>query len=96
MPPKKLQLRATSANASSLLDPESEDVSLETTVRTAEDASSSDEQRGGSGRSVRQLMERTELLSSIQALKIELGQRSMLLDTVRAQHLTQVPNTCPR
>lgn len=90
MPPKKHQLKPASANASSSLDMESEDISLETTVRTAEDVSSSDEQRGGSEKLTRQLIERKQLLHTIQLLKIELGQKNMLLDTMKADHMSQV------
>lgn len=90
MPPKKQHLKAAPANASSSLDQESEDISLETTVRTAEDVSSSDEQRGGSDHVTRQLIERKELLHSIQLLKVELGQKRLLVDTMKADHMSQV------
>lgn len=91
MPPKKHRLKPASANASSSLDLESEDISLETTVRTTEDVSSSDEQRGGSDQVTRQMIERKELLHTIQLLKIDLSQKSMLLDTVKAESMSRVP-----
>lgn len=89
MPPRKHQPKPASANASSSLDVESEDVSLETTVRTAEDVSSSDEQRG-SGTVTRQLIERKELLHTIELLKVDLRQKSMLLDSMRTEHTSKV------
>lgn len=90
MPPKRHHLKPASANASSSLDMESEDVSLETTVRTTEDVSSSDEQRGGSEKVTRQLIERKELLHTIQLLKIDLCQKDMLLDNTKADHMSKV------
>uniref|UniRef100_H3DI21 Progesterone immunomodulatory binding factor 1 n=1 Tax=Tetraodon nigroviridis TaxID=99883 RepID=H3DI21_TETNG len=89
MPPKKDQLKPASANASSSLDVESEDVSLETTVRTAEDVSSSDEQRG-SEKLTRQLIERKELFHTIELLKVDLRQKSMLLDNMKGEHMSKV------
>lgn len=88
MPPKKHQTKA--ANASSSLDPESEDISLETTVPTTEDVSSSDEQRGGSQKVTRQLIERKELLHNVQLLKIELSQKNLVLDNMKADHMSKV------
>lgn len=90
MPPKKHHLKPTSANASSSLDMESEDISLETTVRTTEDVSSSDEQRGGSEKVTRHLIERKELLHTIQLLKIDLSQKNTLLDSMKADHMSKV------
>lgn len=90
MAPKRHQLKPASANASSSLDMESEDISLETTVRTAEDVSSSDEQRGGFEKVSRQLIERKELLQTIELLKIDLGQKNMLLDAMKAEHMSKV------
>lgn len=89
MPPKKDHLKPASANASSSLDVESEDVSLETTVRTAEDVSSSDEQRG-SEKLTRQLIERKELFHTIELLKVDLRQKSMLLDNMKGEHMSKV------
>lgn len=69
---------------------ESEDISLETTVRTTEDVSSSDEQRGGSEKVTRHLIERKELLHTIQLLKIDLSQKNTLLDSMKADHVSKV------
>uniref|UniRef100_A0A7N9AVK6 Progesterone immunomodulatory binding factor 1 n=1 Tax=Mastacembelus armatus TaxID=205130 RepID=A0A7N9AVK6_9TELE len=65
------------------LDLESEDISLETTVPTTEDVSSSDEQRDGSQRVTRQLIERKELLHNLQLLKIELSQKNLIIDNMK-------------
>uniref|UniRef100_A0A8C5A1H2 Progesterone immunomodulatory binding factor 1 n=1 Tax=Gadus morhua TaxID=8049 RepID=A0A8C5A1H2_GADMO len=88
MPPKKQQRKPT-ANISSSLDLESEDISLETTVPT-EDISSSDEQRNGSQKVTRQLIERKELLHNIQRLKIELSQKNLAIDNMKVDHLTSI------
>ncbi|XP_036419362.1 progesterone-induced-blocking factor 1 [Colossoma macropomum] len=84
MPPKK-QKDAT-ANISSSL--ESEDISLETTVPT-EDISSSDE-KNGSRKVTKQLLERKELLHNIQLLKIELSQKNLIIDNLKVEHLTKI------
>ncbi|XP_056148103.1 progesterone-induced-blocking factor 1 [Lampris incognitus] len=88
MAPKKQQMVPT-ANTSSSLDMESEEISLETTVPT-EDVSSSDEQRDGSQKVTRQLIERKELLHNLQLLKIELSQRNLVIDNLKADHLTKI------
>uniref|UniRef100_A0A3Q4HT19 Progesterone immunomodulatory binding factor 1 n=1 Tax=Neolamprologus brichardi TaxID=32507 RepID=A0A3Q4HT19_NEOBR len=90
MPPKKQHLKPTAANVSSSLDLESEDISLETTVPTTEDVSSSDEQRNGSQKVTRQLIERKELLHNIQLLKIELSQKNLIIDNMKADHMSKV------
>lgn len=90
MPPKKQQLRPRTANISSSLDLESEDISLETTVPTTEDISSSDEQRDGSQKVTRQLIERKELLHNVQLLKIELSQKNLIIDNMKADHMSKV------
>lgn len=90
MPPKKQQLRPSRANVSSSLDLESEDLSLETTVPTTEDISSSDEQRDGSQKVTRQLIERKQLLQSVQLLKIELSQKNLIIDNMKADHMSKV------
>ncbi|XP_058507413.1 progesterone-induced-blocking factor 1 [Solea solea] len=90
MPPKKYQLKTAAANASTSLEPESEDISLETTVPTTEDVSSSDEQRGGSQKPTRQLLERKELLYSVQLLKIELSQKNLTIDNMKADHMSKI------
>lgn len=90
MPPKKQQLKPTAVNFSSSLDLESEDISLETTVPTTEDVSSSDEQRDGSQKVTRQLIERKELLHNLQLLKIELSQKNLIIDNMKADHMAKV------
>uniref|UniRef100_A0A8D0AMB0 Progesterone immunomodulatory binding factor 1 n=1 Tax=Sander lucioperca TaxID=283035 RepID=A0A8D0AMB0_SANLU len=85
----KLNLRPTAANVSSSLDLESEDISLETTVPTTEDISSSDEQRDGSQKVTRQLIERKELLHNVQLLKIELSQKNLIIDNMKADHMSK-------
>lgn len=90
MPPKKQHLKPTAANVSSSLDLESEDISLETTVPTTEDVSSSDEQRNGSQKVTRQLIERKELLHNVQLLKIELSQKNLIIDNMKADHMSKV------
>uniref|UniRef100_A0AAX7U0D1 Progesterone immunomodulatory binding factor 1 n=1 Tax=Astatotilapia calliptera TaxID=8154 RepID=A0AAX7U0D1_ASTCA len=90
MPPKKQHLKPTAANVSSSLDLESEDISLETTVPTTEDVSSSDEQRNGSQKVTRQLIERKELLHNIQLLKIELSQKNLIIDNMKADHMSKI------
>uniref|UniRef100_A0A3Q0RC72 Progesterone immunomodulatory binding factor 1 n=1 Tax=Amphilophus citrinellus TaxID=61819 RepID=A0A3Q0RC72_AMPCI len=90
MPPKKQQLKPTAANVSSSLDLESEDISLETTVPTTEDVSSSDEQRNGSQKVTRQLIERKELLHNVQLLKIELSQKNLIIDNMKADHMSKI------
>ncbi|XP_043991669.1 progesterone-induced-blocking factor 1 [Gambusia affinis] len=90
MPPKKQQPKPTAANVSSSLDLESEDLSLETTVPTTEDVSSSDEQRNGSQKVTRQLIERKELLHTLQLLKIELSQKNLIIDNMKADHMSKV------
>lgn len=92
MPPKKQQPKPTAANVSSSLDLESEDLSLETTVPTTEDVSSSDEQRNGSQKVTRQLIERKELLHTLQLLKIELSQKNLIIDNMKADHMSKVPD----
>uniref|UniRef100_A0AAY4F057 Progesterone-induced-blocking factor 1 n=1 Tax=Denticeps clupeoides TaxID=299321 RepID=A0AAY4F057_9TELE len=73
------------ANVSSSL--ESEDISLETTVPT-EDISSSDEKERGL-KVTKQLIERKELLQSIQLLKIELSRKNLVIDNLKSDLLTK-------
>lgn len=87
---KKHQTKPRAANVSSSLDLESEDVSLETTVPTTEDVSSSDEQRDGTQKVTQQLIQRKELLHSVQLLKIELSQKNLIIDNMKADHLSRV------
>uniref|UniRef100_A0AAX7SDC2 Progesterone immunomodulatory binding factor 1 n=1 Tax=Astatotilapia calliptera TaxID=8154 RepID=A0AAX7SDC2_ASTCA len=82
--------KLSKANVSSSLDLESEDISLETTVPTTEDVSSSDEQRNGSQKVTRQLIERKELLHNIQLLKIELSQKNLIIDNMKADHMSKI------
>ncbi|XP_077469220.1 progesterone-induced-blocking factor 1 isoform X2 [Stigmatopora argus] len=74
MLPKKP--KSTAVNISSSLDLESEDVSLETT------AHSSDE--------MRQLIERKELLQTIQLQKIELSQKDLTIENMKADYMSKV------
>lgn len=67
---------------------ESEDISLETTVPT--DDISSSEEREGKVKITRQLIERKELLHNIQLLKIELSQKTMMIDNLKVDYLTKV------
>ncbi|KAM7385437.1 hypothetical protein PAMP_001520 [Pampus punctatissimus] len=90
MPPKKQYLKPTTANVSSSLDLESENISLETTVPTTEDFSSSDEQRDGSQKVTRQLIERKELLHKVQLLEIELSRKNLIIDNMKADYLTKI------
>ncbi|XP_075997906.1 progesterone-induced-blocking factor 1 [Genypterus blacodes] len=89
MPPKKPQVKSRLANVSSSLDLESEDVSLETTVPTTEDMSSSDEQRDATQKVTRQLIERKQLLHSLQLLRIELSQKSLIIDNMKADNMSK-------
>ncbi|XP_061767675.1 progesterone-induced-blocking factor 1 isoform X3 [Nerophis ophidion] len=88
MPPKKQTSAA--ANISSSLDLESEDISLETTVHTAEDLSSSDEQRASSQKVTRQLIERKQLLQNVELLKIELSRKNLTIDNMKADYMSKV------
>ncbi|XP_072513754.1 progesterone-induced-blocking factor 1 [Salminus brasiliensis] len=84
MPPKK-QKDGTPNISSSL---ESEDISLETTAPT-EDISSSDE-KDGSRKVTKQLLERKELIHNLQLLKIELSQKNLIIDNLKVEHLTKI------
>ncbi|NXI78705.1 PIBF1 factor, partial [Rhipidura dahli] len=74
------------ANVSSSL--ESEDISLETTVPT--DDISSSEEREGTVKITKQLIERKELLHNIQLLKIELSQKNLMIDNLKVEYLTKI------
>uniref|UniRef100_A0A8C5N6N2 Progesterone immunomodulatory binding factor 1 n=1 Tax=Gouania willdenowi TaxID=441366 RepID=A0A8C5N6N2_GOUWI len=89
MAPKKQQSRRTAANASSSLDL-SEDISLETTVPTTEDVSSSDEQKRGPQKVTLQLIEKHELMHNVQLLKIDLSQKNLIIDNMKAEHMSKV------
>ncbi|XP_075119234.1 progesterone-induced-blocking factor 1-like [Leptodactylus fuscus] len=67
---------------------ESEDISLETTVPT--DDISSSEERNGSPKITRQLIERKELLHNLQLLKIELSQKNLMIDNLKGEYLTKI------
>nr|XP_054511001.1 progesterone-induced-blocking factor 1 [Agelaius phoeniceus] len=73
-------------NVSSSL--ESEDISLETTVPT--DEVSSSEEREGSVKITKQLIERKELLHNLQLLKIELSQKNLMIDNLKVEYLTKI------
>ncbi|NXR45831.1 PIBF1 factor, partial [Hippolais icterina] len=67
---------------------ESEDVSLETTVPT--DDVSSSEEREGTVKITKQLIERKELLHNLQLLKIELSQKNLMIDNLKVEYLTKI------
>ncbi|NXF88525.1 PIBF1 factor, partial [Eubucco bourcierii] len=67
---------------------ESEDISLETTVPT--DDVSSSEEREGTVKVTKQLIERKELLHNIQLLKIELSQKNLMIDNLKVEYLTKI------
>ncbi|XP_075447131.1 progesterone-induced-blocking factor 1 isoform X2 [Ascaphus truei] len=67
---------------------ESEDISLETSVPT--DDISSSEERNGSTKITRQLIERKELLHNLQLLKIELSQKNLMIDNLKGEYLTRI------
>ncbi|NXY21522.1 PIBF1 factor, partial [Atrichornis clamosus] len=73
-------------NVSSSL--ESEDISLETTVPT--DDVSSSEEREGTVKVTKQLIERKELLHNLQLLKIELSQKNLMIDNLKVEYLTKI------
>ncbi|NXC06625.1 PIBF1 factor, partial [Orthonyx spaldingii] len=73
-------------NVSSSL--ESEDISLETTVPT--DDVSSSEEREGTVKVMKQLIERKELLHNLQLLKIELSQKNLMIDNLKVEYLTKI------
>ncbi|NXK37615.1 PIBF1 factor, partial [Piprites chloris] len=67
---------------------ESEDVSLETTMPT--DDVSSSEEKEGTVKITKQLIERKELLHNLQLLKIELSQRNLMIDNLKVEYLTKI------
>ncbi|KAM8976481.1 progesterone-induced-blocking factor 1 [Pelodytes ibericus] len=67
---------------------ESEDISLETTVPT--DDVSSSEEKNGSTKITRQLIERKELLHNLQLLKIELSQKNLMIENLKGEYLTKI------
>ncbi|NXO76879.1 PIBF1 factor, partial [Sitta europaea] len=73
-------------NVSSSL--ESEDISLETTVPT--DDVSSSEEREGTVKITKQLIERKELIHNVQLLKIELSQKNLMIDNLKVEYLTKI------
>ncbi|XP_074155342.1 progesterone-induced-blocking factor 1 isoform X2 [Sminthopsis crassicaudata] len=83
---QKIPKELKRVNISSSL--ESEDLSLETTMPT--DEISSSEEREGKTVITRQLIERKELLHSIQLLKIELSQKNLIIDNMKVDHLTKI------
>ncbi|NXA14047.1 PIBF1 factor, partial [Sapayoa aenigma] len=73
-------------NVSSSL--ESEDLSLETTMPT--DDVSSSEEKEGTVKITKQLIERKELLHNLQLLKIELSQKNLMIDNLKVEYLTKI------
>ncbi|NXH11586.1 PIBF1 factor, partial [Bucco capensis] len=73
-------------NVSSSL--ESEDISLETTIPT--DDVSSSEEREGTVKITKQLIERKELLHNLQLLKIDLSQKNLMIDNLKVEYLTKI------
>uniref|UniRef100_A0A8B9B7I4 Progesterone immunomodulatory binding factor 1 n=1 Tax=Anser brachyrhynchus TaxID=132585 RepID=A0A8B9B7I4_9AVES len=67
---------------------ESEDISLETTIPT--DDLSSSEEREGTVKVTKQLIERKELLHNLQLLKIELSQKNLMIDNLKVEYLTKI------
>ncbi|XP_061223737.1 progesterone-induced-blocking factor 1 isoform X2 [Neopsephotus bourkii] len=67
---------------------ESEDISLETTVPT--DDISSSEEREGTVKITKQLIERKELLHNLQLVKIELSQKNLMIDNLKVEYLTKI------
>ncbi|RMC06962.1 hypothetical protein DUI87_16414 [Hirundo rustica rustica] len=67
---------------------ESEDISLETTVPT--DDVSSSEEKEGTVKITKQLIERKELLHNLQLLKIELSQKNLMIDNLKVEYLTKI------
>ncbi|CAH2223875.1 Hypothetical predicted protein [Pelobates cultripes] len=67
---------------------ESEDISLETTVPT--DDVSSSEEKNGSTKITRQLIERKEMLHNLQLLKIELSQKNLMIENLKGEYLTKI------
>ncbi|XP_030333386.1 progesterone-induced-blocking factor 1 isoform X2 [Strigops habroptila] len=67
---------------------ESEDISLETTIPT--DDISSSEERDGTVKITKQLIERKELLHNLQLLKIELSQKNLMIDNLKVEYLTKI------
>ncbi|KAM7131427.1 progesterone-induced-blocking factor 1 isoform 2-T2 [Ciconia maguari] len=67
---------------------ESEDISLETTIPT--DDVSSSEERDGTVKITKQLIERKELFHNLQLLKIELSQKNLMIDNLKVEYLTKI------
>ncbi|XP_061485960.1 progesterone-induced-blocking factor 1 [Rhineura floridana] len=83
---RKASRESKKVNVSSSL--ELEDISLETTVPT--DDISSSEDREGTIKITRGLIERKELLHNLQLLKIELSQKNLMLDNLKVEYLTKI------
>ncbi|XP_066286354.1 progesterone-induced-blocking factor 1-like [Branchiostoma lanceolatum] len=77
---------------------DTEDLSLETTVPTDfSDEAEGDRSRGGGGRARRekekvtkQLIERKQLAHDLQLVKIELSQKNLIIENLKAEHVTKV------
>ncbi|XP_008945732.1 PREDICTED: progesterone-induced-blocking factor 1-like [Merops nubicus] len=67
---------------------ESEDLSLETTIPT--DEVSSSEEREGTVKITKEMIERKELLHNLQRLKIELSQKNLLISNLKVEYLTKI------
>ncbi|KAI6078600.1 Progesterone-induced-blocking factor 1 isoform X1 [Aix galericulata] len=83
---RKTSKETRKVNISSSL--ESEDISLETTIPT--DDLSSSEEREGTVKITKQLIERKELLHNLQLLKIELSQKNLMIDNLKVEYLTKI------
>nr|XP_027328774.1 progesterone-induced-blocking factor 1 isoform X3 [Anas platyrhynchos] len=83
---RKSSKETRKVNISSSL--ESEDISLETTIPT--DDLSSSEEREGTVKITKQLIERKELLHNLQLLKIELSQKNLMIDNLKVEYLTKI------
>eukprot|EP00058_Branchiostoma_floridae_P026016 XP_002611506.1 hypothetical protein BRAFLDRAFT_117194 [Branchiostoma floridae] len=73
---------------------DTEDLSLETTVPTDfSDEAEGDRSRGGRARKekvTKQLIERKQLAHDLQLVKIELSQKNLIIENLKAEHVTKV------
>jgi progesterone-induced-blocking factor 1 len=81
---------------------ESDDFSLETPSEPTDfsmspDVSESHEKgKNKSGRITRQLLERKQLAHDVQLLKIELSQKTLLIDNLKVEHMQKIEDTDER
>lgn len=54
----------------------------------------SSDEKDGTRKVTRQLLERKELLHNLQMLKIELSQKNLIIDNLKVEHLTKVITSC--